>query len=162
MTRFVQGIPPTLSFNASGGASARATLGVGPKGDKGDTGDPGPQGDPGPKGDPGATGPEGPPGPGSAAWTPTTAVTTGTIRQAPDGSYIKSTADRTTRSSFDATEEGFWTAVLGDPTTVDGKTLLASMAQLVTWAKSPETLITGAITRNGNGVVTSASVQWPD
>ncbi|GAW54761.1 right-handed parallel beta-helix repeat-containing protein [Nocardioides sp. PD653] len=74
-------------------------------------------------------GQQGLPGPGSAAWAPTTAVTIGAVRQAPDGSYIKSTANRTTRSSFDATEEGFWTAVLADPTTVDGKALFASFAR---------------------------------
>ena len=78
------------------------------------------------------TGPEGMPGPGSAAWTPATAVTLGAIRQAPDGSYIKSTATRTTRASFDATEEGFWTATLADPTSVDGKALSASYDVVVT------------------------------
>ena len=73
-----------------------------------------------------ARGPQGLPGPGSAAWVAGEAVTTGAVRQAPDGSYIKSTASRTTRSSFDATEQGFWTSVGSDPTTFDGIKLAAS------------------------------------
>ena len=75
-----------------------------------------------------ARGPQGLPGPGSAAWVAGEAVTTGAVRQAPDGSYIKSTASRTTRSSFDATEQGFWTSVGSDPTTFDGIKLAASFA----------------------------------
>ena len=74
-------------------------------------------------------GPQGLPGPGSAAWVAGEAVTTGAVRQAPDGSYIKATASRTTRPSFDATEQGFWTSVGSDPTTFDGKALSASIAQ---------------------------------
>ena len=74
-------------------------------------------------------GPQGLPGPGSAAWVAGEAVTTGAVRQAPDGSYIKATASRTTRSSFDATEQGFWTSVGSDPTTFDGIKLAASTAQ---------------------------------
>ena len=61
-------------------------------------------------------------------WQPTTAVTTGAVRVAPDGSRIKSTSSRTTRASFDTTEAGFWTSVIGDPTTIDGKALTASIA----------------------------------
>ncbi len=38
----------------------------------------------------------------------------------------------------------------------------AALARLVQWAKTPDTLITGAITRNSASVVTSAQVVWPD
>ena len=75
-------------------------------------------------------GPQGLPGPGSAAWVAGEAVTTGAVRQAPDGSYIKATASRTTRSSFDATEQGFWTSVGSDPTTFDGIKLAASIDEV--------------------------------
>ena len=100
--RWVQNTPPNIAPRNGGTVSMRAVL------------------------PPGAQGVQGLPGPGSAAWAPSTAVTTGAIRQAPDGSFIKSTATRTTRGSFDATEEGFWTSLLADPTTVDGKALSAS------------------------------------
>jgi hypothetical protein len=35
-------------------------------------------------------------------------------------------------------------------------------ATLVQWAKMPDSIITGAITRNANEVITSAAVVWPD
>lgn len=44
-------------------------------------------------------------------WTAGQAVTVGAVRQAPDGSWIKSTAARTTGATFDATEQGFWKTV---------------------------------------------------
>lgn len=72
-------------------------------------------------------GAQGLPGPGSAAWAALTAVTSGAVRQAPDGSWIKSTANRTTRASFDATEETFWTAVLGTDGTVEATALSAAI-----------------------------------
>ena len=125
--RLVQNNTPTLTVRNGGSSSLRAVLGVGPRGATGPTGPTGATGPTGGTGPTGATGPQGLPGPGSAAWAPSTAVTTGAIRQAPDGSYIKSTADRTTRATFDATEEGFWTSLLADPTTVDGKALSASI-----------------------------------
>lgn len=56
----------------------------------------------------GSQGPQGLPGPGSAAWTAAQAVVIGSVRQAPDGSWIKSTANRTTGATFDVTEQGFW------------------------------------------------------
>lgn len=78
------------------------------------------------KGDTGATGadstvpgPEGAPGPGSAAWTASQAVSVGTVRQAPDGSWIKSTTARTTRASFDVTEATFWGAVITTAGTIE-------------------------------------------
>lgn len=40
--------------------------------------------------------------------------------------------------------------------------LLATYARIAAWAKNPDTLITGALVRNGDGVVTSAAVVWPD
>ena len=75
------------------------------------------------------TGPQGLPGPGSAAWAASTAVTTGAVRQAPDGSWIKSTADRTTRASFDATEQGFWEPVLASDGTLEATALSAAYAR---------------------------------
>lgn len=59
----------------------------------------------------GQGGPQGLPGVGSAAWTAATPVTTATIRQAPDGTWISSLGNRATRASFDATEQGFWSPV---------------------------------------------------
>ena len=132
--RWVQNTPPNITPRNGGTVSMRAVLPpgpTGPTGATGATGATGPTGSTGPTGGTGptgATGPQGLPGPGSAAWAPSTAVTTGAIRQAPDGSYIRSTASRTTRASFDATEEGFWTSILADPTSVDGKALSASFA----------------------------------
>ena len=125
--RLVQNNTPTLTVRNGGSSSLRAVLGVGPRGATGPTGPTGATGPTGGTGPTGATGPQGLPGPGSAAWAPSTAVGTGDIRQAPDGSYIRSTASRTTRATFDATEEGFWTSLLADPTTVDGKALSASI-----------------------------------
>ena len=102
-------------------------------------------------------GPQGLPGPGSAAWVAGEAVTTGAVRQAPDGSYIKATASRTTRSSFDATEQGFWTSVGSDPTTFDGIKLAASYAAF--WAPVDNgdgtlTIPTGLAVDNGDGTLT--------
>lgn len=73
-------------------------------------------------------GDQGLPGPGAAAWTALQAVTTGAVRQAPDGSWIKSTGDRTTRASFDATEQGFWVATLDSSGTIESDALSASRA----------------------------------
>lgn len=44
-------------------------------------------------------------------WRATTAVSSGQILLAPDGSTIASNSARTTRASFDATEQTFWTVV---------------------------------------------------
>ena len=126
--RWVQNTPPNIAPRNGGTVSMRAVLPPGPTGPQGPTGATGATGPQGATGA-GPQGVQGLPGPGSAAWAPSTAVTTGAIRQAPDGSYIKSTADRTTRSSFDATEEGFWTSTLADPTSVDGRALSASLAR---------------------------------
>jgi hypothetical protein len=71
-------------------------------------------------------GPQGLPGPGAAAWTAAEVVTTGAVRQAPDGSRIKSTATRTTRATFDATEQTFWKSVLGTAGTMEADDLSAS------------------------------------
>lgn len=40
--------------------------------------------------------------------------------------------------------------------------LKASIAQLKVWARIPDLLIVGAVTRDTNGAATSASVVWPD
>jgi hypothetical protein len=47
----------------------------------------------------------------AGAWTPATDVLTNEIRSAPDGSLIVSNLTRTTRASYDATEETFWETV---------------------------------------------------
>ena len=75
----------------------------------------------------GIDGPPGLPGPGSAAWAASTAVTTGEVRQHTDGSWMRSNATRTTGSTLDATEEGFWTAVLSSPGTFEADALSASI-----------------------------------
>ena len=90
-----------------------------------------------------ARGPQGLPGPGSAAWVAGEAVTTGAVRQAPDGSYIKATVNHTTRSSFDATEQGYWISVGADPTTFDGKALSASYAAKVAARRSLPRTVSG-------------------
>lgn len=74
----------------------------------------------------GKTGLQGLPGPGSAAWTAAQAVTTGSVRQAPDGSWIKSTANRTTGATFDVTEQTFWVPVLATAGTLEADALSAS------------------------------------
>ena len=109
-------------------------------------------------------GPQGIPGPGSAAWVPGEAVATGAIRQAPDGSYIKATVNHTTRPSFDATEQGYWTSVGSDPTTFDGIKLAASIAAYIdAHPTGPSvtdnldgtlTLASGGVTDNGDGTLT--------
>lgn len=87
------------------GSAANATLATGvlsftiPRGDMGYTGPQGPQGD------------QGLSAVGSVAWTASQAVSKGSVRQAPDGSWIKSTAARTTGSTFNATEQAFWLVV---------------------------------------------------
>lgn len=102
-------------------------------------------------------GPQGIPGPGSAAWVAGEAVTTGAVRQAPDGSYIKSTASRTTRPSFDATEQGFWTSVGSDPTTFDGIKLSASYA-----GKGGKTKLDGQSIRNLRRPTLTVDKMWPN
>lgn len=60
---------------------------------------------------------------------------------------------------------------LGDPS--DGVTTFYSASQsdaryitkvqaFTAFAKTPEALLTGTLTRNGNGIITSADVVWPD
>lgn len=85
----------------------------------------------------GARGEQGLPGNASAAWTATTAVTTGTVRQAPDGSWIKSTASRTTRASFDSTEQGWWTATLATAGTLEADALSTTAGDMIDGQVSP-------------------------
>lgn len=92
-----------------------------------------------------ARGPQGLPGPGSAAWAADTAVTTGAVRQAPDGSWIKSTGNRTTRPTFDATEATFWEAVLASSGTVEATALTAAIARTALPGSAPADITT----RNG-------------
>lgn len=116
-----QGVGPTGATGPQGA--------TGPTGATGPQGLTGPTGPTGPVGLTGATGPIGPPGPGTGAgaWQPSTGYTAGQVVQGPDGSIIRRVSSGTSRSSFDATEQTFWTAVLADPTTVDGKALSASI-----------------------------------
>ena len=83
------------------------------------------------------------------AWQPSSAVTSGAVRQAPDGSKIKATTSRTTRSSFDATERTFWKSVLGTAGTIESDDLSASYVQRV----EPFTL-----TLNSDGSVASETI----
>jgi hypothetical protein len=128
---------PVITGPSSGGSvSLRPVFGTGPKGDTGDTGPQGIQGDQGDQGPTGDTGDQGLPGPGAAEWTAAQAVTTGSVRQAPDGSWIKSTAARTTGASFDVTEQGFWTAVLATSGTIEEAALSASTADAISGTPS--------------------------
>lgn len=54
-----------------------------------------------------------------STWQATTSVVAGQAKQAPDGSIILSNATRTTRASFDATEQTFWTVVFAKTGTLD-------------------------------------------
>lgn len=74
-------------------------------------------------------GDQGLPGPGAAAWTAAQAVVAGSVRQAPDGSWIKSTANRTTGGTFDATEQGFWTTVSATAGTMEQAALAATIVK---------------------------------
>jgi hypothetical protein len=49
-----------------------------------------------------------------------------------------------------------------NPATPLGAALNATYAGLVQLAKNPDTLIAGAVTVDGNDLVTSAAVAWPD
>lgn len=126
---------PTITGPASGGSvSLRPVLGVGPTGATGATGATGPTGATGATGatgPTGTTGDQGLPGPGAAAWTAAQAVTTGSVRQAPDGSWIKSTANRTTGATFDVTEQGFWAPTFTTPGTLEEAALTASIDSVV-------------------------------
>lgn len=64
-------------------------------------------------------------------WAAAQAVVVGTVRQAPDGSWIKSTAARTTGATFDATEQTFWTAVAATAGTIEQTALSATYAPAV-------------------------------
>lgn len=112
--------PPTIK-SKGGVASVRIA-----RGKTGPQGPPGSKGDPGDKGDQGNDGPQGSPGVGSIGWAASTVVGSGDVRMAPDGSLIKSNSSRTTRSSFDATEQGNWTAVLATAGTVEQVALKAA------------------------------------
>jgi hypothetical protein len=57
-------------------------------------------------------------------WAPTTSVVTDEMRAAPDGSLIFSTATRTTRSSYDATEITFWTTIGVDVSDIEAELAL--------------------------------------
>jgi hypothetical protein len=56
---------------------------------------------------------------GLRPWAPATAYTAGDVRQAPDGSTVSRNTDGTSRGSFDATEQGLWTAVLAKSGTME-------------------------------------------
>ena len=53
-------------------------------------------------------------------------------------------------------------AFAADPTTATGALLTATYGRYSQLARTPDVLITGAITRDGNGAATSAPVTWPD
>lgn len=108
-------------------------------------------------------GPQGLPGPGAAAWTALQAVTTGAVRQAPDGSWIKSTGSRTTRASFDATEQTFWVATLASAGTIEATSLAASIDQRAAlpferwWRKLGDDPATAKIVLSGDSTTSGAT-----
>lgn len=65
----------------------------------------------------------------AAVWAPGIAFVAGDVRQAPDGSMIRRTADGTSRATFDATEQAAWTAVLASAGTVENDALTATYAR---------------------------------
>ena len=102
----------------------------------------------------------------SLAWAATTNVTSGEVRQAPDGSWIKSTATRTTRATFDATEQTFWTAVLATTGTVEQTALSASYVALpgdaATALAAVPSFLYNAVEVNGNSFIRSNIVTTDD
>ena len=77
-------------------------------------------------------------------WQPNVAVLAGAVRQAPDGSRIKATIDRTTRPTFDTTEKGYWTAVFATSGTFEAGALSASYVRFLDQNGDP--LPAGSIT----------------
>ena len=53
-------------------------------------------------------------------------------------------------------------AKINDPASATKAALSDSIAQLSTWARNPDLLIAGAVTRDANGAATSAPVLWPN
>lgn len=107
----------------------------------------------------GATGPPGTPGPGSAAWAAAQSVTVGAVRQAPDGSWIKSTADRTTGATFDVTEQTFWTTVGATSGTLEQVALAATYARIgQVFMTDPTLANTGADAAASMRAATAAAV----
>lgn len=117
--RLVSGNDRQLVTTATGGATIRSITAAGPRG------------------------PQGLPGPASAAWVAAEAVTTGTVRVAPDGSRIKSKAARTTGATFDATEETFWETVSESAGTLEQRRLSASIDAAVAPGGSANPTIQG-------------------
>lgn len=64
-----------------------------------------------------------------SAWQPLTAVAVGAVVQSPGGSWIKSPTARTTRATFDATEQGLWATVSGTTGTIEKLYLDATYAR---------------------------------
>lgn len=52
--------------------------------------------------------------------------------------------------------------LIDTPSSQTAASLSASIAQVAAWARNPDQLIAGAITRDANGAATSAPVVWPD
>jgi lysophospholipase L1-like esterase len=105
-------------------------------------------------------GPEGPPGPGSAAWAAAQGVVVGTVRQAPDGSWISSTASRTTRATFDATEKTFWTTVGGTTGTLEQVAQSATIATAVRYGGNRTVFLGDSITASGDHVDNPGGGEW--
>lgn len=51
---------------------------------------------------------------------------------------------------------------VGDPLSATAAAMKTSVGQLKVWARNPDQLIAGTVTRDSNGAATSAPVVWPD
>lgn len=61
-----------------------------------------------------------------------------------------------------ATTDGLVAAAVEDDGSLTKAALSATIAQVSAWARNPDLLISGAVTRDTNGAATSAPVTWPD
>jgi hypothetical protein len=84
--------------------------------------------------------------------------------QGPDSVYeVWASANGNARVKLSpATSDARNAADMANPASATRAAANAVYVAMAAAAKNPDLLITGAITRNGNGVVTSAVVLWPD
>lgn len=77
------------------------------------------------------------------AWVAGQSVTTASVRQAEDGSWIRSNADRTTGATFDAPEQAFWATVSATAGTMEQ---IALSVLLDLKADAANAVFTGTVT----------------
>ncbi len=79
-------------------------------------------------------------------------------------SAVNDAVDAATEAIADgsAVTDSAVTALVANPDSDTRAELNTAIAQVAAWAKNPDTLISGAITRNSDQAVTSAAVVWPD